>query len=520
MKIRKVISNKWFILCCTLAVGLIFYLQRITYSALWYDEAVEYFYSKILIGEVPGGFSTKDMYERICITYQPPLYNVLMYVWLMLFDGEFAFRLAGIIITLIGTCGIFLSVDKVAGYRWGMLGAFIYMFTPSVSQYAVECAEYNLVLCCLSWTGYFLICYVTEHKNSSLNGFLICACCSVYSQYGAAFMVFVMWLALLLHVARMKNRKLTNSFLIRSFIIIIIAAIPLFIFFLIPQLEHQGTLQTSHTMILTEANIVVDYIKAFLSQINFLFRIHSKGIINIPFMAMIFCSCIFVFLKLCKDRKNIVIFLTLVCFFSWTCYYLAVICSFYAYNDWGGNARFGNKYGLFLTPLFVITIVYGLFAGQKLIFELRSQSWVKPAMRALIALLAVAYCSVGVYIYYNAGAKDDIREITEIWYENEGYNSNTVVQQWSDANFQFYLIHNKNYLQQYQKNIIVLNRDMEMIEYTGVDDMIDSTEISAMGLMYISPVNESYENVRQWFIDNGYQVETLFKGNSALLYVK
>lgn len=57
--------------------------MKMTNSALWYDEAIEYFYSKIMIGKVPGGFDTQNMYERITSTFQPPLYNVFMNIWLL-----------------------------------------------------------------------------------------------------------------------------------------------------------------------------------------------------------------------------------------------------------------------------------------------------------------------------------------------------------------------------------------------------------------------------------------------------
>lgn len=45
----------WILLGVPLAVGLIVYIMNLTKSALWYDEAIEYFYSKYMFGAVPGG---------------------------------------------------------------------------------------------------------------------------------------------------------------------------------------------------------------------------------------------------------------------------------------------------------------------------------------------------------------------------------------------------------------------------------------------------------------------------------
>lgn len=78
------------------------YVPIATKWGLWYDEAVEYYFSKFLTGPVPGSPGTVNMMERILLTFQPPLYNVLMHFWLRFFDTEFMFRLAGILTTMAG----------------------------------------------------------------------------------------------------------------------------------------------------------------------------------------------------------------------------------------------------------------------------------------------------------------------------------------------------------------------------------------------------------------------------------
>ena len=90
-------KNEWLLVCLVLVAMSIFYFSHLTTSGLWYDEAIEYFYSKYMTGTIPVGMpQTENMYERICFTYQPPLYNLLMYLWLSVFDSESTFRLAAV----------------------------------------------------------------------------------------------------------------------------------------------------------------------------------------------------------------------------------------------------------------------------------------------------------------------------------------------------------------------------------------------------------------------------------------
>jgi len=84
-----------------------------TKSSLWYDEAIEYWYSKTLSGTVPVGGTTTTMYERIVSTYQPPLYNWLMYLWLQIADTEFWFKFAGVITTIIGAIGFYQVTKEI-----------------------------------------------------------------------------------------------------------------------------------------------------------------------------------------------------------------------------------------------------------------------------------------------------------------------------------------------------------------------------------------------------------------------
>lgn len=71
---------------------------KLTNAPLWYDETIEYWYSKVMVGSLPWDSMNsvdshfENMYQRIVSTFQPPLYNFLMYFWLKISSTEWWFR--------------------------------------------------------------------------------------------------------------------------------------------------------------------------------------------------------------------------------------------------------------------------------------------------------------------------------------------------------------------------------------------------------------------------------------------
>lgn len=166
---------------------------KLTNSSLWYDETIEYWYSKIMIGTLPNNIyngELSNMYQRILTTYQPPLYNFLMFFWLKLGDGEWWFRFSGVILGLICLIGIYKSVYLVSKNTvFSSMSVITTSFTFRFIYYVQECAEYILLLTMLSWTMYYalLILYDTNKKN--IAQLILFSILSMYSQYGAIFPV-------------------------------------------------------------------------------------------------------------------------------------------------------------------------------------------------------------------------------------------------------------------------------------------------------------------------------------------
>lgn len=90
---------------------------KLANASLWGDEITEFLYSKYLF-EMPDsvpdmGWNLHNMYERIVFTFQPPLYNIVMYFWLKFSDSEWWLRAFGVLMGLIGGVGTYISINKV-----------------------------------------------------------------------------------------------------------------------------------------------------------------------------------------------------------------------------------------------------------------------------------------------------------------------------------------------------------------------------------------------------------------------
>lgn len=506
-----------------LVVIFVLYIINVTYSGLWYDEAVEYFYSKFTIGEVPGGVGTQTMYERICETFQPPLYNVLMHIWLSIYDSELWFRLAGILTTLAGAPAIYKILKIETDYCWASIGMILYLLSSSITYYALECSEYNLMLCFNTWMIYFYIRTIREFGLVSLIGFFSFSCLAVYSQYGAAFLVVGLYISLVIVFLRRHDRESLKNISIMTALTVILAVIPLVYFFLVPQMNHQGSIAVSHFPIFVK-NVLYDYLRGGFAVLTFVFTAFgTNNLMNTILLGLVCIAGFFVFVSLIK--KKMVLLFVIPLLITYTLYFVSVACSFYAYNYWTysyGCYNLGGRYTLFFVPLIIVTLVIGIYSVLR-DFKSRGNRKYK-VMVFLILMGGLLFCgSEIVKIIASPWRKDDIREVTAAWYENDAYNGWTLVHQWDDAMFQFYLIHNKNYEEEYQVKIEAAD-----IWIRTADEEKMTKELNEMGYLdlddfyYISPISQ-YSGSYTAFINvmkaNGYSVMELYSGDSCLLYV-
>lgn len=93
-----------------------FFMMRfnLMHSPLWGDEWVEYYYSQESI-------ITGDLYKAIISTFQPPLYNHLMHLWLKISQSLLWFRLFNVAIGFITAIFIYKTNRKQYSKKVGAI---------------------------------------------------------------------------------------------------------------------------------------------------------------------------------------------------------------------------------------------------------------------------------------------------------------------------------------------------------------------------------------------------------------
>ena len=516
---RKRNIDIWIIAQIILVLSFVFVMiSRIIHSGLWYDEAVEYFVSKGNVGTVSGGYTLPSMHEMILSTYQPPLYNWVMHIWLLIFEGEVGFRFSGIVFTIIGGIGFSFALSELTDKKYALFGTATYLFSFAIMDYTLECAEYNLVLCFVCWVLYFYIKTIKQGLNKHLIGFFVFACLSVYCQYGAVFIVVPLFIHIL--TVRVKNHAINKCFVISVSITAIVAALLLLIY-LIPQMNMQGAIYADHSFTLENSNIFKDIFYSLYKQVRFNIGVSMRNRFFLFVLAMLIVSVVSVFIK--KDTPQRIILVSAIC---WALYYIATGFSIYGYKSWNadslGTNNIGFRYGLVLIPIMTLCVYWAFYK-----FNIEGEGRIKKISRLAGYTLCIAttlfVSFYGIKAFYGNGLKDDMREVTEKWYEEGAYNSTTYVHDWSEPMFLFYLRHNDNYSSDFQNNINVF-RDQN----GSVDKDMIYTSLCNMGLFkendfyYVCPrlsYTDSYDIFIECIQKENYKYDILYEGISTLLYV-
>lgn len=301
------------------------------------------------------------------------------------------------------------------------------------------------------------------------------------------------------------------------------AAWPLAVWFLIPQMDRQGTVGVSHNPVFVY-NVVVDYVRGIALSLGWMFAYHSFPVMRWLILFGV-CACVLCCLLLLVIKGKAMRPFALSITVAWTLYFIAVSCSFYGYNNWNGNLgcyNIGGKYTLFLCPIIIVTLTVGAHAAMH--WMRGKHVGLHKVMRFVCVFMVMFFCLTEL-IKLNADhwRKDDVREVVSAWYENELYDSETLIHQWDDAMFQFYLTHHESYRESYQDKIEAAGI---WIREAGHDEM--ESKLWEMGYLdlkdfyFVSPYSEGSSKSYRTFVSvmkaNGFQVDVMYEGVSALLY--
>ena len=487
---------------------------KLTNASLWFDEAIEYWYSKVMFGPLPFS-TTTDMYQRIVSTLQPPLYNFLLFFWLKISDTEWWFRFFGVFMGFLGMIALYRTVRRFGGSGYLAAGAVLSAScTFRLTYYWQEAAEYCLMLGALFWTVWFWMRVLEEPSGKNIVLFTLSACVPVYSQYGAAFpcaaMALGAWCALLLRGRRRALLCLSGAYLCA----LLFAALPLYVFFLRKQisLQHGGGglegISFSH-------GFLRDCLVNFHTVIRWNLFPDASGTLSRVFTALLLLGTAAVILWGRRPARAFALMNAL----SWLLYYFAVKAGIYADMSYGG---FGNRYNLFFLPLWMVWIFLTAAECRRILSEeeLLARYDVPRLFAGVLAACVLCFC-VGNWSgrIRDNWTKEDIRGAVYAWYLSGAAGKDTLVYYAANAGFAYYARMNPGYTAQTEARTVYMPwySDRSEAEYRAYLDEVYGPEWPEEVYVAASHIGDDLGNLIGAFRAAGYAREFLYERNDGYL---
>lgn len=510
---------------------LYFAMRKLTTAPLWLDETLEYYISRYMTGVIPwysnnGVIEAHNMYERMMGAFQPPLYNFIMYFWLLINDSEWWFRISGVIMSAFAAIGIYKTVKRFSTYYVAALSVLIYSCIYEVMYYTQECGEYVMQLMFLSWLLYIYMMLLENFTTRNMIWFVTLCVLNMYTQYGAVFIIVPLVFSVMLRIYQSRERKNLRNLIVIYAVTLVVSAVPLLIIFVIPQLKNQtNVVANPEAWNFYNDNIFSDMLQMFLD----VFRWNTIESFTRFYWPALFISVMLICLGVfyCIKGKIFILKHLLVCnVITWFLYYIPTRAGIY------GRGYFGFRYNIFFIPMWLITIFYlcyGLYQMVLSITDEKKRLISRRIYQIIIMIGAIGYCVYGSHQILKHWEKADTRGCVQAWYERDGYSAITFVEPGQVPSFSYYYEHNEEYQSELDYHVIreisktaenALSENQYKVEYKlYMEEMEDrfGNEWPSELYCFVGDINNSA--MIAVFKEKGYQVEEVYKTTAQLYYL-
>lgn len=498
-------------------------LYKLTQAPIWQDEAMEFYCSIPVKGAIRGVTKYATMYERMAyIQQQPPLYNWLMCLWLQVSEGEWWYRFSSVVFGFIAAIGLYFIIRKLCNRYMAAFCVIIYSSIYIMMYYIKEASEYPLLVALLFWMVYAWILLYDELRTGRLLAFTSLCVLSVFTHYGAVFVVVPFGISVLILAAQ---RKAWGSFKLCLGSFAAAGGLGGFIllrFFMIPQSSnHVSTLFSEKEIIIEKGNIFFD----FLNSLMWVFKWSTIDMDRdwdriwwLIIAAMVVIALIILFAAVKTGRS--VLRAYLYCNIGvYMIYYIVTKLNIYAYG-W-----YGNRYNMFLFPLWFVLIAVSLYEFVMLL-RAGSVRFIPPAgaKAVQIGLIAagIVYCMYGDYRISCHWAKMDLRTVASEWYARDGYEVPTLLDFHQRYAFTYYFTHDARYEEAQWDNIIYNDKvepfDAERGTQVWKEYLNDIYDSSLPDELYL--VTGQWNDLVNTFEELGYEVDAVVDTTAKLFYIK
>jgi hypothetical protein len=310
-------------------------LYDLNARALWFDEGMEYWVAAV---------GLPDLAESVRVGIQdPPLYSLLLHVWMGGGQNEFYLRFLSVILSFLSVAGVVRIGYHASGWPTGWMAGVLMALLPPQIRYAQEIGQYALMQCLLVGAVVVLQRLRARSSLSKYLRWLLVALAATYSYYGTVITVLVpfglVWISALL-----GKKWTTVKKGIFSLVAYFVGILPLILYFLPHQLL-RGPTREAFTLHLGTPLVELQSLWLSTQQlIAFQFTGWPWTAVpsSVP-LVLVALSLLFAI----RERSRLLLWL----FVTWGIYYAFGKLALFPY---------GYRYSLILTPLLVPTIAQGL----------------------------------------------------------------------------------------------------------------------------------------------------------------
>ena len=294
----------------------------------------------------------------------------------------------------------------------------------------------------------------------------------------------------------------------------------MFILFLREQLrrQHRGA---SYELSF-QNNIIVEFMNSLRDVMRWSFLPGSDnwvvGIVLTFFLAVIVITLIF------GKNRNIKRY-SIVCISSYVLYFIAVITKLYSYTNYAGSVGTGNRYNLFLIPLWIVWFFLMIYSLHAVIdnFGNKKKDIYKEALLGVGVALALGYS----FVMWNGKIaanweKSGIQGAVSSYYYLDGQDSPLFVFYTQNSGAAYYVTTNKKYNDTVESNVKYIDymfSTKTTEEWTEYFTNLYPDGLPAFFYLITAGSSETAKNMNSCFMNQGYNYETKYDNQDVrLLY--
>ncbi len=193
------------------ALALILRLHTLGTESLWLDEATSLFLARMDIPTLTA-WTAHDIH--------PPLYYVLLHLWLVFGESEFALRSLSVVAGVFGVAGIFLLARALFDKKTALLAGLLLSVSPLHLWYSQEVRMYALVTTLTLFASWYLALALEGRRRRHWTGYVICSALALYTHYYAFFVLLSHWAIVLFWIARARGKPHSQKEVARHWAIV------------------------------------------------------------------------------------------------------------------------------------------------------------------------------------------------------------------------------------------------------------------------------------------------------------